>query len=156
MSNSSLARKNLNNQAPRQTFREERKAKMEVVPYPATPPTQENIAERIANARRMTENFVKSLIRENATYENGGLSLFVSSLSRIEKKLFLSYVVEPSEYEWLCENDVRLYAAFDEYEKDMQGLIDKYLDESWHEAMQERGLVMGKHNDNGEVYYYKR
>jgi len=156
MSKNSLARKNLNNQAPRQTFKEERKVKMERLPHKQSTLSQESIAERILNERRMTEEFVKSLIHENAHYHNGGFSLYVSSLSRIEKKLFLSHIVDAGEYEWLCENDARLYAAFDDYKTDMQSLIDLYIDESWHEAMQEKGLTMGHYKDNNEIYYYKR
>jgi hypothetical protein len=156
MSNRSLSRKNLNNQAPAKTFKEERTVKMEILPKPSSPPTQENILERILAERRMTKDFVKSLIHECAHYHDGALSLSVSSLSHIDKKLFLSYIVDPSEYEWLCENDARLYAAFDEYKTDMQSLVDNYIDEVWHETMQEKGLIMGNHKDNGEIYYYKR
>jgi hypothetical protein len=155
MSRSSLARKNLNNQAPRNTFKEERKAKMDIVNQIPSFYSQKDIAQKIVDERYLTESFVKSLIHENAHYHQGGFSLVVSSLSRIEKKLFLSYIVDLSEYEWLCENDNRLYAAFDEYKAEMQSLIDHYIDDVWHETMQESGLTMGTHKDNGEIYYYK-
>lgn len=156
MSNRSISRKNLNNQSLRHTFKEERKSKMESIKPCLSFYSPENIAQKIVDERYLTESFVKSLIHENAHYHQGGFSLVVSSLSRIEKKLFLSYIVEPSEYEWLCENDARLYAAFDEYKAEMQSLIDHYIDDVWHEAMQERGLTMGTYKDNGEIYYYKR
>ena len=155
MSNPRVTRKNLNNQEHRQTFKEERKVKMEIVSPKQEVPSQETIAQRIATERRMVKNFVQSLVHENAHYHNGGFTLHVSSLSRIDKKLFLSYIVDTGEYEWLCENDARLYAAFDEYKKDMQTLIDLYIDDIWHETMQEKGLTMGTYKDNGEIYYYK-
>lgn len=99
--------------------------------------------------------FVRDLISENAIYRNGGLSLFVCELSRVDQKLFLSNVIDAEEFEWLCENETRLDAGIKEYERHMQSLIDEKIDEVWHEAMQEAGNHWGTHSDNGEGYYYR-
>lgn len=97
-------------------------------------------------------NLVHEIIRDNVEFSNDGYSLFVSSLSKIEKQLLLSYILEISDYEYYLTNNL-LDAAISEYEKELQAAIDNEIDQVWHEDMQEMGLHLNRHNDNNEIYY---
>lgn len=100
---------------------------------------------------RQTTNFVHRLIRANGTFSStDGFSLSIHDVDPLDKKLFLSYILEPSEFEDFCENYIRLQAGFKEYEKVMQACIDQEVDEVYHEDMQEMGLALRIDNENGE------
>lgn len=108
------------------------------------------------NNKDVRVDFVRDLINENAYYENGVLTLYVHDLSFDEKKIFLSIIVEPEDYEYYCQSQTRLEAAIQEYTKAMQKRIDDIIDDVWHENMQEMGLVLSQHQDNGEYFYRRR
>lgn len=93
--------------------------------------------EKEKSERRAREVFVKTLINDNATRTQDGLSLFVTDLHPSDKKLFLSYIVSIEEYEWLCSSPSLLQEAFADYEEEMQSLINKHLDDVWHDFLED-------------------
>lgn len=72
--------------------------------------------------------FVRSLIREHATKPNDYYELWVDQLPLYDQKILLSYIAEPSEYEFYCANPIRVEAAIKENYTYMQNLIDEQLD----------------------------
>jgi hypothetical protein len=100
--------------------------------------------------------FLDDFIRTNANHDNDGYTLFASNLDLIDKKLFLSYLVDLEDYEDFIANDTRIQEAIKDYKEEMQYLIDQRIDEVYHEDMEEMGLVLCQHRDNGEFYYQRR
>lgn len=100
--------------------------------------------------------FIRDLINDYATYRYGGMSLYVSEIPKAEKKIFLSHIIPAKEYEWFVQDETRLEIGFEEYAPRMQRLIDEQIEEVYHETMEEAGMVLCRHKDNGEIYYRRR
>ncbi len=89
--------------------------------------------------------FVRNLIREYAKKDiNSGYSLHFSDLPYEDKKIFLLNLLHPSDYEYFSENETRLRAAFDEYESECQSLINKELDNVYHDDMREMSYSLNR------------
>ena len=85
--------------------------------------TQQNFINSPSKDMKMARNaFVKSLIQEHATKSHR-----VDQLPLYDQQILLSYVTEPSEYEFYCANPVRLEAAIKENYTHMQNLINDQL-----------------------------
>jgi len=106
--------------------------------------------------RKAFRTFLDSIIRENATHRDDCYNLFASDLSYYDKKMFMTYLITPDDYEDFTSNSVREREAIKEYEKEMQYLIDDRINDLYHEDMREMGLVLNQHRDNGEFYYTQR
>jgi len=102
---------------------------------------------------RLFRSFVANLIREYATYSTDSCYLSVSDLPYPEKKQFLSHLIHVDDYEYFIANKTREAEAIKEYEDEMQHFIDWQLDNVYHEDMQEMGMLLCQHRDNGEFYY---
>ncbi len=98
-------------------------------------------------------SYLDSVIRENCCYHNGCYSLYAYDIPYEDKKILLSYLVSPEDFEDLTSNATRERVAFADYEDDMQFLIDNRINDLWHEDMQEMGLHACSYQDNGEIFY---
>ena len=72
--------------------------------------------------------FLRNLIRDNCEHENDGYTLNVKDLLDIDKRLFLSYLIDLSDYE-----GIGLEALMLEYGHEMQDEIDSHIDEIYAE-----------------------
>jgi hypothetical protein len=103
------------------------------------------------------KSFIKGLISDYATYDDyNNCNLPIHKIPHELKRIFLSYLCDLSDYKFYCKNDVRLRIAFKDYEDVMQDKINDLLQESYQDAMEEMGLTLNHHRDNGEPYYYRR
>lgn len=102
---------------------------------------------------REFRHFLDDLIRSNATYKHGCYQLYACDLAYEDKKIFLTYLVTPEDYEDYIENSNRERVALEEYEGEMQYLINDRIDDIWHEDMQEMGRTLCHCNQTGEPYY---
>lgn len=98
--------------------------------------------------------FLDNLIREYCTYKNGSYEVLIGDVSDIDKKMFLSYLISIEEYEDYISNPVRLIEAIADHEPMMQDEIDERKDDLYVQDMEECGMVLGRHSDNGEVFWY--
>lgn len=105
---------------------------------------------------RAFRHFLDDLIRSNCKYVDGCYSLHAYDLPYEDKKIFLSYILNAEDYEDALANPRRERVYLNEYEDHMQYLIDDRIGDIWHEDMQEMGLVLNHHYDNGEPYYTRR
>jgi hypothetical protein len=99
------------------------------------------------------KKFISNLIREHAIHKNDGYQLTVDDLPYQEKKHFLSHLVDIDDYEYFIKNKTRELEAIKDYKDEMQYFINCNIDEIYHEDMQEMGMVLCHHRDNGEFYY---
>jgi hypothetical protein len=102
---------------------------------------------------RLFRTFVANLIREYATYTSTGCHLLVNDLPYADKKQFLIHLTHVDDYAYYIANKTREAEAIKEYEDEMQHFIDWQLDDVYHEDMQEMGMLLCRHRDNGESYY---
>jgi hypothetical protein len=87
---------------------------------------------------RMAFNqFLDSLILEHKKCTNDCYSLFASDLPYLDKKEFLSHIVTIDDYEFFTQDPVRERLAIDEYEKEMQYLIDIRIDDLYYDIQRE-------------------
>jgi hypothetical protein len=100
--------------------------------------------------------FLRSLIREHAKATTDGYLLYARDLPLYDKKIFLSYMIDAEEYEDATSSPYLTAALIEEFINDMQTGINNVIDDVWHEDMQEMGLVLCHHRDNGELYYRSR
>lgn len=89
---------------------------------------------------RMFINYVHSLFREYGKYEGDYFTLFASDLPLYEKKIFLSHLIYPSDYEDYTSSSERTNAAIEEYLPEMQMCIDNEHDDFYHEWTKTYGL----------------
>lgn len=97
--------------------------------------------------------YLDSLIRENCTYKDGCYQLQASDIPYEDRKLLLSYLVHIEDYEDFTRDKTREIEAIKDYEPEMQYLIDKRIDDVWHEDMQEMGRTLCHCRQTGEPYY---
>lgn len=97
-----------------------------------------------------------NIIREYGTYYDGTINVNIDSLDSSDKKLILSHLLDASEYEYACENIVNLEVVFNEYRNTINSLIDEECYTVYKENMEEQEMVMGRHSDNGEIYWRRR
>jgi hypothetical protein len=80
---------------------------------------------------KVRSNYVRAVIREYAEFKNDYFSLFASDLPIHEKKIFMTYILDPVIYQDLtCE----------EYVPEMQQAIDAEIDDYYHDYMREKGF----------------
>lgn len=94
--------------------------------------------------------YVQNLIREHARQSIDGYHLFISDLPIYDKKIFLSHLVHPCDYECFYDTPEGIAAAVMEYSDEMQGIINQLINELYSNDMQEKGLRIN-YSDNGEM-----
>jgi len=99
---------------------------------------------------------INTIVREYGVYQDGTLSVDIDSLTHIDKKLLLSHLLEASDYEWACENPVRVEEVFGEHYKVLERLISDCADQIYREDMRDHGCVAHYRRDNGECYWVRR
>jgi hypothetical protein len=87
--------------------------------------------------RQGFHHFLDSIIREHAEVSEDGYSLSAHLLPYEDKKLFLTYLVVPEDYEYLTENPLRERLAILDHEPAMQYMINDRIDDLYHEDMRE-------------------
>lgn len=103
--------------------------------------------------KKIFYRFLDELIRENYTYDRYSCTLSTSSLHFDDKKMFLTFLISPDEYQDYAQNETRLREAINEYDDYMQHLIDDRISDIWHEDMDEMGACLTRCADNGEMRY---
>ncbi|HLA58582.1 MAG TPA: hypothetical protein VK622_07470 [Puia sp.] len=101
-------------------------------------------------------NLIHNIIREYGIYSCGTYDVHLKDISKIDKKLLLSYVLESGDYEWMCEDASRLNLMFKENEKFIERMIDNECSEVFREDMEEMGMTSRHHSDNGETMWVRR
>lgn len=105
------------------------------------------------DGNNLLNHFVINLIREHAKYKNGCFELFACDLPYEDKKLFLSYLVDIDDYDYFTKNKTREKAAIKDYESAMQDEIDWRIGDVYRHDMEEMGMVLCRHKDNGEPFW---
>jgi hypothetical protein len=100
--------------------------------------------------------FIHSIIREYAHYDDGSYSLDINILSLSDKRLLISHFADAEEYEFSNESPTKTEVIFKEYESHMQSAVDDECFTVYKENMEEMGMVMNRHHDNGEAYWVRR
>lgn len=100
--------------------------------------------------------FLDNLIRDYCFYQNGTYEVLIGDVSDLDKKMFLSYLVPLEDYEEYISNSSRLKEAIADHESMMQAVIDERKDDLYIADMEECGLVLSRHRDNGEPYWTTR
>lgn len=100
--------------------------------------------------------FIHSIIREYAHYYDGSYSLDINILSLSDKRLLISYFSDSEEYEFANESPLKTEVILKEYENYMQSAVDDECFTVYKENMEEMGMVMNRHYDNGEIYWERR
>ena len=103
-----------------------------------------------------TEKLIHSIIREYGEYDDGSYSLDIRILSLSDKRLLLSHYVDADEYEWAMESPTKTETLFKENLPFMQQQVDEELFTVYRENMEEMGMCLNRHSDNGEVYWTRR
>lgn len=99
------------------------------------------------------KNLVHEIIRDNVEFSNEGYYLCAHKLSKIEKRQLLKHIISAEDFEYYDQEESLMDAAVADCERDLQAAIDSEIDQVWHEDMQEMGLYLSRHYDNGEIYY---
>jgi hypothetical protein len=100
--------------------------------------------------------FIHSIIHEYAHYDNGSYSLDINILSLSDKRLLISHFASAKEYEFSNKSPTKTEVIFKEYESHMQSAVDDECFTVYKENMEEMGMVMNRHHDNGEAYWVRR
>jgi hypothetical protein len=101
-------------------------------------------------------NFVHEIIREHATHRQDSYYLRADQLPLADQIIFLSHILDASDYQDALENPIRTQEYIKEHLSLMQQIIDTEIDQVYHDDMKEMGLCLNYHRDNGEMYYYRR
>lgn len=104
----------------------------------------------LSNKISSTRIFMEDLINEYAglDYLQKEFRLDVNHLSDYDKKLFLSHITMPSEYEEYCSRPSLMSAGIAEYKETMQRMLNKVSEELYSNYLHEMGCT---HSDE---YYY--
>jgi hypothetical protein len=100
--------------------------------------------------------FVNSLIEEHKEIDRDGYKIDINSFPLYDKKILLSHLVGPSEYEWANQNESRINCLFQEYHDYLKEIFDTQLSTIYSQDMYEKGLICYHHKDNGEASWMKR
>ncbi len=101
-------------------------------------------------------NLLHTLIREYGTYYDGSYSVDPKNFSLSDKRLILSHILTSDTYERSTLNNERLEAMFMNHNNLIQTLLDSECDSVYREDMEEMGMVLCRHHDNGEIYWVQR
>lgn len=85
-------------------------------------------------------NYIDSVIREYATLRNDCFELHINSLPLCEKKIFLSYLVYPADYEDYVSSPTLCEMAIEEYSNQMQIAIDDNICQYYHDWVRNAGF----------------
>lgn len=99
---------------------------------------------------------IHNIIRDYGKYSDGSYDVHLDDISRIDKKILLSHILESEDYEWMCEDLSRIELMMNEYEKFINRLIDNECSEVYREDMEEMGMTSRRHTDNGETMWVRR
>ena len=89
---------------------------------------------------KMLRTYVRNLIIEYATKKNGEFSLYADSLPLFEQAIYLSYLVDAQDYEFMTANQTRTIAAVADYLPEMQHFIDELIDDVCNDYKVEGGF----------------
>lgn len=88
--------------------------------------------------------YIKELIRDKARHGREGYVLFAEELHIEDQAEFLSYLIDANAYDYYMRYPVLLKAACDIRLKQMQKYIDSYIDDVFHEDMEEMGFYLNR------------
>jgi len=103
-----------------------------------------------------TINLIHNIIREYGIYSDGNYSIDVDHLSYGDKKLLMSHLLDLSDYEWAIGNLYRFFAMYDENKEHLQCALDSECFTVYRENMEEMGMTLNRHYDNGEIYWTRK
>lgn len=96
---------------------------------------------------------IHSIVREYGQYCDGSYSVYLSDIDNADRKLLLSHLSSPEEYEMAVSNSVFMTELWNENVHHIQSLIDHESSEVYREDMEEMGLSMKRHSNNNEPYW---
>jgi hypothetical protein len=80
---------------------------------------------------------IHNVIREYGTYGDNSYTVYMSDIGTTDRRLLLSHVLDPDEYEETCESVTRIDAAWNEKKKYLQSMIQHECGEVWRDDMEE-------------------
>ena len=107
------------------------KSSVRLIPYKNQ--SEIYIKDDISMLRSAFHSFLDNIILENATRNSDYWSLGSKDIPYHDKKIFLSYLTTPDDFEYFTASPIRERLALEEYEKEMQYLIDERIDDVYHE-----------------------
>lgn len=97
--------------------------------------------------------YIKALIRSNASYCKEGYKLDAENLTLKDQSQFLSYLIHPKLYDYYLKNPILLQLTCTIYLNKMQAYIDDYIEDVFNEDMEEMALCLSrKVNTNEDVF----